>query len=84
MPKFEDLKVEKIKDSYFLVAAGELEPGFQVARLEHHSDLLELARDDARLILSRDPDLQSERGQALRLLLYIYGRDDAVRLLRAG
>lgn len=59
-------------------------PGFQVARLEHHSDLLELARDDARLILSRDPDLQSERGQALRLLLYIYGRDDAVRLLRAG
>ena len=33
MPKFEDLKVEKIKDSYFLVAAGELEPGFQVARL---------------------------------------------------
>ncbi len=59
-------------------------PGFQVARLEYHSDLLEVARDDARLILSRDPDLRTERGQALRLLLYIYGRDDAVRLLRAG
>jgi ATP-dependent DNA helicase RecG len=59
-------------------------PGFQVARIEFHSDLLEAARDDARLILSRDPDLQSERGEALRLLLYLFGRDDAVRLLRAG
>ncbi|MEO3999272.1 ATP-dependent DNA helicase RecG [Mesorhizobium sp. CAU 1732] len=59
-------------------------PGFRVARLEHHSDLLEIARDDARLILERDPELRSERGEALRLLLYLYGRDDAVRLLRAG
>jgi ATP-dependent DNA helicase RecG len=59
-------------------------PGFQVARLEFHADLLEAARDDARLILTRDPDLQSARGQALRLLLYLFGRDEAVRLLRAG
>ncbi len=59
-------------------------PGFQVARIEAHADLLEAARDDARLILSRDPDLQSERGKALRLLLYLFGRDEAVRLLRAG
>ncbi len=59
-------------------------PGFQVARIEFHADLLEAARDDARLVLSRDPDLQSERGEALRLLLYLFGRDEAVRLLRAG
>jgi ATP-dependent DNA helicase RecG len=59
-------------------------PGFQVARIEFHADLLETARDDARLILSRDPELQSERGEALRLLLYLFGRDEAVRLLRAG
>jgi ATP-dependent DNA helicase RecG len=59
-------------------------PGFQVARIEAHADLLEAARDDARLILSRDPDLQSERGTAIRLLLYVFGRDEAVRLLRAG
>jgi ATP-dependent DNA helicase RecG len=59
-------------------------PGFQVARIEFHADLLETARDDARLILSRDPDLQSERGEAIRLLLYLFGRDEAVRLLRAG
>lgn len=59
-------------------------PGFQVARIEAHADLLEVARDDARLLLSRDPELQSARGQAVRLLLYIFGRDEAVRLLRAG
>ncbi|RVA73241.1 ATP-dependent DNA helicase RecG, partial [Mesorhizobium sp. M7A.F.Ca.CA.001.08.2.1] len=59
-------------------------PGFQVARIEAHADLLEAARDDARLILSRDPELQSQRGEALRLLLYLFGRDEAVRLLRAG
>lgn len=59
-------------------------PGFQVARIEAHADLLETARDDARLLLARDPELQSERGEALRLLLYIFGRDEAVRLLRAG
>jgi ATP-dependent DNA helicase RecG len=59
-------------------------PGFQVARIEAHADLLEVARDDARLLLSRDPDLQSPRGEAIRLLLYLFGRDEAVRLLRAG
>lgn len=59
-------------------------PGFRVARLEAHGDLLPAARDDARLILQTDPELKSERGQALRLLLYLFGRDEAVRLLGAG
>ena len=59
-------------------------PGFQVARLEAHGDLLEIARSDARLVLERDPDLTSPRGEALRFLLYVFGRDEAVRLLRAG
>ncbi len=33
---------------------------------------------------SRDPELKSERGEALRTLLYLFERDEAVRLLRAG
>ena len=41
-------------------------------------------QDDARLIVDRDPELQSERGEALRALLYLFRRDDAVRTLRAG
>jgi ATP-dependent DNA helicase RecG len=59
-------------------------PGFQVARLELHSDLLQTARDDARLVLNNDPELETARGQALRTLLYLFGRDEAVRLLRSG
>ncbi|MBD2746916.1 ATP-dependent DNA helicase RecG [Microvirga sp. BT688] len=59
-------------------------PGFKLARLEVDGDLLGAARDDARLIVDRDPDLVSERGQALRVLLYLFERDSAIRLLRAG
>ncbi|HVG51114.1 MAG TPA: ATP-dependent DNA helicase RecG [Xanthobacteraceae bacterium] len=59
-------------------------PGFRVARIEVHGKLLQAARDDAALILARDPDLTSPRGEALRVLLYLFERDEAVRLLRAG
>ncbi len=59
-------------------------PGFRIAQIEHHADLMEVARDDARLILETDPELKSPRGAALRCLLYLFGRDEAIRLLRAG
>lgn len=59
-------------------------PGFHVAHMEFHGDLLELARDDARLVLNDDPELASPRGEALRVLLYLQSKDEAVRLLRAG
>ncbi|WP_422376466.1 ATP-dependent DNA helicase RecG [Roseibium sp.] len=59
-------------------------PGFRIARADEHADLMEVARDDARLILEKDPDLETDRGQALRCLLYLFGRDAAIRLLRAG
>ncbi|EJF76917.1 ATP-dependent DNA helicase RecG [Bartonella birtlesii LL-WM9] len=59
-------------------------PEFHIANLAVHSDLLSMARRDARLFLQRDPYLSSERGQALRLLLYLFGQDHATRLLRAG
>lgn len=78
----EDLKLRGEGDLLGTRQSGS--PGFHVARLEFHSDLLATARDDARLALTRDPDLKSDRGEALRILLYLYGRDEAVRLLRAG
>ena len=59
-------------------------PGFHVARVEVHGKYLGAARDDAALILTRDPDLQTERGQALRHLLYLFGKDEAIKLIRAG
>ena len=59
-------------------------PDFRLADLEAHNELLMTARDDVKLILSNDPDLSSERGQALRILLYLFEQDEAVKTLRSG
>jgi len=59
-------------------------PEFHIADLARDRDLLDIAHDDCALILQRDPKLESERGQALRTLLYLFERDAAVPLLRAG
>ncbi len=59
-------------------------PELRLADLAVHQELLATARDDARLVLLRDPELQSERGAALRILLYLFQRDAAVRYLRSG
>jgi ATP-dependent DNA helicase RecG len=59
-------------------------PGFRIARLDVHGKLLTTARDDAALVLARDSKLQSPRGEALRHLLYLFARDEAIRLLGAG
>ncbi|MEL0019625.1 MAG: helicase-related protein [Rickettsiales bacterium] len=59
-------------------------PAFRLADLAVHGDLLATARDDAKLILNQDPDLSGPRGDALRVLLYLFERDAAVLTLRSG
>jgi len=59
-------------------------PGFRLARLELHGKYLGAARDDAALILARDATLATPRGEALRQLLYLFGKDEAIKLIRAG
>ena len=59
-------------------------PGFRIAQIGVHSKLLSAARDDAALVLARDPKLSTPRGEALRQLLYLFARDEAIRLLGAG
>ncbi len=59
-------------------------PSFRLADVERHGELLAAAHDDARLILDRDPELESPRGRALRVLLYLFERDEAIRYLRSG
>jgi ATP-dependent DNA helicase RecG len=60
------------------------EPEFRLADPMQMSELLPIARDDARLLVERDGGLDSPRGQAARLLLYLFERDAAVGLLRSG
>jgi len=95
----ERLKALREHDDGFVIAeedlrlrgAGELlgvrqsgMPEFHFADIAVHGELLATARDDARLILQKDPQLSSARGEALRVLLYLFERDEAVRYLRSG
>ncbi len=59
-------------------------PTFRLADLAHHSKLLHIARDDAKHFLDQDPDLQTDRGAAIRTLLYLFERDSAIRYLQSG
>jgi ATP-dependent DNA helicase RecG len=59
-------------------------PAFRVAQLPEDEALLQAARDEARLVLSKDPILTGPRAEALRMLLYLFERDDAIKLMRAG
>jgi ATP-dependent DNA helicase RecG len=59
-------------------------PDCRLADLLAHDELLAMARDDTKLILAQDPDLESPRGQALRTLLYLFERDAVVKTLRSG
>jgi ATP-dependent DNA helicase RecG len=57
---------------------------FRVANLEQIQKFLPVAHDDARLLIERDGGLMGERGEAARLLLYLFERDYGVQLLRGG
>jgi ATP-dependent DNA helicase RecG len=78
----EDLRLRGEGDVLGVKQSGA--PGFRLADIAVHGDLLAMARDDAMLHHTRDPELASERGRALRVLLYLFERDEAVKLLRAG
>ena len=59
-------------------------PGFRLTVPTRHSALLSIARDDAKALLAKDSALQSPRGEAVRTLLYLFERDEAIRLVGAG
>ena len=78
----EDLRLRGAGD--LLGAAQSGFPRFRLADVAAHGELLSAARDDAKMIVEKDPELKSKRGEALRTLLYLFSRDDAVKLLEAG
>lgn len=57
---------------------------FRLAVMPEHQNLLLTANKDAQMIIQQDPELSSPRGQALRTLLYLFERDDAVKTYLAG
>jgi ATP-dependent DNA helicase RecG len=59
-------------------------PTYRLADLSAHAQLLAVARDEARKIVAATPRLEGPRGEALRVLLNLFERREAVRLLGAG
>jgi ATP-dependent DNA helicase RecG len=60
------------------------EEAFRVATPELVAELAPMAQSDALLLLDRDGGLSGERGQAARVCLYLFERDQAVGLIRSG
>ncbi len=95
----ERLKILSKSNDGFLIAEKDLElrgagevlgtrqsglPHMRLADFAIHGDLIKAAADDAKLILLKDPKLTSERGKALRILLYLFERDSAIANLQSG
>ncbi len=59
-------------------------PKFRVADLERQTALMALAQSDARRLLHDDPKLESDRGRAARVLLWLMEQDRAIRLISVG
>jgi ATP-dependent DNA helicase RecG len=58
--------------------------GYRIARSDVHAQLITQARDEALGIIKDNPKLDGERGQALRCLLHLFERDEAMPLIGAG
>lgn len=59
-------------------------PRFRVADMERQAGLMAIAQADARRLLADDPTLETPRGKAARLLLWLLDQDRAIKLLSVG
>ena len=78
----EDLRIRGAGDVLGIQQSGL--PQFLIANLETQNNLLEIARDDARLLLDTDPNLTSERGMAVRELLYLMDLQRSLQYIKVG
>ena len=78
----EDLKLRGEGDVLGVRQSGL--PGYRIARPEAHGQLITQARDEALRIMKENPKLTGPRGEALRCLLYLYERGEAIPLMGAG
>ncbi len=59
-------------------------PGYRLAVPDVHRHLIDYAHDDAKAALASNPGLTGPEGDALRTLLYVFRKDLAIPLIRAG
>ena len=71
--------------AWAIVRSGGIHRGFdRIARAEVHGQLIAQARDEALRIMRDNPGLRGPEGEALRCLLYLFERDEAIPLIGAG
>jgi ATP-dependent DNA helicase RecG len=78
----EDLKLRGEGDVLGVRQSGL--PGYRIARMDVHAQLIAEAREEALRIMKSNPKLTGARGEALRCLLYLFERDEAIPLIGAG
>jgi ATP-dependent DNA helicase RecG len=78
----EDLRLRGPGEILGTKQSGEV--AFRVATPELVQDLAPVATSDAQLLLERDGGLSGPRGQAARICLYLFERDQAIGLIRSG
>jgi ATP-dependent DNA helicase RecG len=78
----EDLKLRGEGDVLGVRQSGL--PGYRIARSDVHAQFIAQARDEALRIMKDNPKLKGARGEALRCLLYLFERDEALPLIGAG
>jgi ATP-dependent DNA helicase RecG len=78
----EDLKLRGEGDVLGVRQSGL--PGYRIARSDVHAQLITQARDEALRIMKDNSKLTGGRGEALRCLLYLFERDEAIPLIGAG
>jgi ATP-dependent DNA helicase RecG len=78
----EDLKLRGEGDVLGVRQSGL--PGYRIARSDVHAQLITHARDEALRIMKDNSKLTGGRGEALRCLLYLFERDEAIPLIGAG
>src|SRR5215472_10315713 len=78
----EDLKLRGEGDVLGVRQSGL--PGYRIARSDVHAQLIAQARGEALRIMRENPKLTGAHGEALRCLLYLFERDEAVPLMGAG
>ncbi|WP_298838573.1 ATP-dependent DNA helicase RecG [uncultured Roseobacter sp.] len=77
-----DLKMRGAGDVIGTAQSGM--PRFRIADPERQAGLMAIAQSDARRLLHDDPGLETGRGAAARVLLWLMSQEEAIRLISVG
>ena len=77
-----DLKLRGAGDVLGVAQSGL--PRFWIADVETQPDLMKIAQDDARMLLTMDPDLTGPRGKAARVLLWLLEKEKNISIITYG